>query len=602
MKGYSKLTMLGLAMIMGSGLKAQVLYLANGTDLYLGNSQNLTLAGGCKVNSGTADWDATLYVKGGTIEGNLKLKKLVVDGGNTTTIHSGNTLVSITGGVNVTGNSTLVTGGNLSLLSNAAGTARIEALAAGNSISGDITVQQYIPGGRRAYRFLSHPFNAAMPLSVLTDNIDITGAGGAANGFTPSQTNAASAWWLNPAAADTSTQNANSGWVDFQSADSTAWGRYQGIYLMVRGAKGEGLVGQNYTPSAVTLDMKGAVNQGQQVIPVAMGPNSGYNLIGNPYPSAVDLIPALNAMSHKNGTAFWVWNTNLGQKGAYETVLYSATSYHLPANSAFMVDVTNNTSITFQESHKVATGMPLFKHVIESDLVELKVYSDSGKMTWDNLYLRSNAAASDSLEQEDAKKNPNYDLNLSAYAAGGQKLCVDTRPYAPNTIIPLSFDTKLQREFEIRVTKHTLSIGKQMYLHDKYLNKTTLLQPGTSYKFFVTADSLSAGNRFQINVDQSFNKQGSASGIEGPALSVKNTAAADVKLYPNPATNEVYLEWPAATTGATIRVINSVGSVVLAGRYEGARTVLQVGHLARGVYTVVLQHEGRKEQLRFVKY
>lgn len=606
MKGYIQWTLVGLAITLGTGLRAQeVLHFDNANDVLLGNNLAVTLSAGCKVVSGTLESDATIYARGGTFEGNFKLKRLVVEGGSATAIHSAGTQMNITGGVNVTGNSTLTTGDNLVLLSDAAGTARIEELTAGNAISGEVTVQQYIPGGRRVYRFLTHPFNTAMPLSVLTDDIDITGPGAPANGFTQTITGNPSAWWLDPMFSDTAIAIPNLGWMAFTRADTALWNRYQGIYLMVRGTKGQGLQGQNYTPSAVTLDMKGDINQGQQIVPVKKGTDMGYNLIGNPYPSAVDLIPALNTMSHRNGAAFWVWNANLGTRGGYEPVLYAAGNYHLPAYSSFVVDVTADDNITFEESDKVAAGTtPLFKKLLQSDLLELKVYSDSGTICWDKLYLRSDAHSSDSLEQGDARKNRNYDLNFSAYAAGGQKLCVDSRPYAQNTIIPLSFDTKLQKDFEIRVATHTLMPGTHLYLLDQYLNTSTLLQPGASYKFSVTSDSLSAGDRFQIGVDYSFNQPGTTTTLQGEVpLSVKDiSVSSEGRLYPNPAADEVYLEWPAAAAGGSVRVISAVGSLVLSGRYEGARTALQIGHLAPGVYTVLLQREGHKEQLRFVKH
>src|SRR5690606_1141020 len=92
---------------------------------------------------------------------------------------------------------TLTTNGKLVLKSTSSKTARIDdGSSNGNYINGNVTVQQYIAGGQRAYRFLAHPFSSAIPLSQLTDDIDITGQGGTSNGFTQVQVNSPSAFWF----------------------------------------------------------------------------------------------------------------------------------------------------------------------------------------------------------------------------------------------------------------------------------------------------------------------------------------------------------------------------------------------------------------------
>ncbi|MEI2711188.1 MAG: hypothetical protein V9E96_19550 [Chitinophagaceae bacterium] len=53
----------------------------------------------------------------------------------------------------------LTTAGLLTLKSTATGTARIAAVA--GTLTGNVTTEVYIPGGRRAYRFLGHPFTTA---------------------------------------------------------------------------------------------------------------------------------------------------------------------------------------------------------------------------------------------------------------------------------------------------------------------------------------------------------------------------------------------------------------------------------------------------------
>ena len=159
------------------------------------------------------------------------------------------------------------------LLSDAMATARIGQV--GGNITGatKVTLERYIPGGRRAYRYLGHPFGDTTTLTQLQDNIDVTGAGGSANGFVPTGTNAPSAYFFAPTST-TGTDSAGqaAGWQAFSNI-TKAWKTSQGIAVFVRGAKGQGLDGNPYTPLAVTLDVAGTVNVGPVVVQLTKAPN-----------------------------------------------------------------------------------------------------------------------------------------------------------------------------------------------------------------------------------------------------------------------------------------------------------------------------------------
>jgi hypothetical protein len=169
----------------------------------------------------------------------------------------------------------LTTNDKLTLKSTAGGTARIAENMGPNApyISGNVTVERYIPGGRRAFRFFGHPFGTAMPLSQMMDDIDITGSGGAANGFVTTATNNPSAFSYNTIAGDASQSN-DPGWQAFTSANTNIWGRAQGIRVLVRGVKDEGIWGGSYTPSAVTIDMAGQLCQNLVIVQLRKGANS----------------------------------------------------------------------------------------------------------------------------------------------------------------------------------------------------------------------------------------------------------------------------------------------------------------------------------------
>ncbi|NCW28587.1 MAG: hypothetical protein EBV83_09930, partial [Verrucomicrobia bacterium] len=215
--------------------------------------KNLTVASGVSL---TINSDATFNVKGnlinnGSILGDGTLNMVgtsaqTISGvgivANVNINNSNGVSVNLTDTMKISKVFTMSAGtfnanGGLLLLSNETGSARIAQIA-GGSITGNVGVQQFFTGGRRAYRFFGHPFSAAIPLSQLTTGIDITGNGGAANGFTTTGSNAASCFRYNTLLGNTSLSS-DPGWKPFTGTslaiDTNQFKQYQGIRLFIRG-------------------------------------------------------------------------------------------------------------------------------------------------------------------------------------------------------------------------------------------------------------------------------------------------------------------------------------------------------------------------------
>src|SRR5690606_15048448 len=141
------------------------LNLLTGSELTIANGGTLQVAGVITNNNGIIDaTDGTVEYKGASqiVSGqnfrNRTIKNLVVSssGGSTLNISSTPTdTLKITGALTF-GNTfaDLNSGNNIVLKSTETGTARVGVVAPGNTISGDFTVERYIPA-RRAWRFLS---------------------------------------------------------------------------------------------------------------------------------------------------------------------------------------------------------------------------------------------------------------------------------------------------------------------------------------------------------------------------------------------------------------------------------------------------------------
>jgi hypothetical protein len=115
---------------------------------------------------------------------------VIVGGSGTKTISSGKFSIASTGVLTMTGTTTLATGGNLTLMSDAAGSATVAALPLGTAITGNVKVQRFFKGSsadlsKRGYRLISSAVYTASPGSVkcfdlryLLDSAYVSGAVG----------------------------------------------------------------------------------------------------------------------------------------------------------------------------------------------------------------------------------------------------------------------------------------------------------------------------------------------------------------------------------------------------------------------------------------
>ena len=498
----------------------------------------------------------------------------------------------------------LMTHDSLVLASDTAGTARIAAIPPGATIIGKVKVQQYVQGGYRRFRFWSHPFSESMSMSQIKTAIDITGSGGAANGFTPTTTNAPSAFRLDPYTGN-STLSYDPGWKPFTkinalAADSNKLRRHQGIRLFFRGAVGEGLGYYfTYTPSSVVVSMTGNVNQGAQTLYLAKGADTtqDYNMVGNPYPSPVDLGTVLyNAKQNHQivGSAFYMWDATVGSAGQYVAVpigIGSPSPYYLEANAAFQVRAAHDSAtLSFTENNKGANfNTELFK--APADYVSLSVY-DSAYHKYDLLRVQFNNLATDAEDNDyDAVKPLGTDFNFYSIAGNKRKLAIDARPYAVDKIIPLGVSSTFNQDFIIRADNVAIPSGAELYLIDKFLDKRILLKAGAEYHFKVSADNASQGdNRFEL-------------GMKTSALAENEQL--HVCMAPNPATDDVNITFSGTVANnVSVKVTDMLGVVV----YQHNYGILQTGKLSMpltnivpGIYMVEFSSGNRKVVKRLVK-
>jgi hypothetical protein len=553
---------------------------SNYTNLIIDGTGTITVAGTLSVNAGTL----------ATGNNNLTL------GG--TAVFAGGTVFSINGGVTDFAGKSVTLQSTVSA-SGASDNASIAAITGTLNNASNVTVQQYIPGGFRKYRFLGHPFSTAIPLSQLTDNIDITGAGGSTNGFTTTATN-------NPSAYSYITANGNgasydAGWNAFTDATTNSWLKGQGIRVLIRGTKSQvgSLSGGTYTPNEVTLDMTGSINTGSVVIPLSplgSGGSQGFNLVGNPFPSAVDVGAVLTAASNIGGNSFYIRNPQIG---SYTTINPIPASYILPANSSFFVKATAATNLNFAEANKnICTNCATVFRTALKTFVQLKALKNG--VEYDNVYLSLDDNYSEKYEtKHDALKLTNDELSLYTIASDKQKLAADYRSISSTTIIPIGIALPTaygKQQYTLSVSDYSMLLGVKLYLHDKLTNAYIEIKNDATYTLEIDPANPNAvgENRLEIVLSK---------GIVATLVD----ATDDVLNVNITTTNSAFIVNYKAPllADATINLYNANGQLLQAkniGLQQQAQVSLPTTTLTKGLYfieVIVGKNRVAKKAMKF---
>jgi hypothetical protein len=491
-------------------------------------------------------------------------------------------------GLLLLGDSSIFTSnGNLVLCSSEKGSSMVQTLGNGAVIQGKVEVEKFIQAGKRNYRFMGHPFANPIALNQLLTEIDITGNSGSINGFTTTASNNPSAFWYNPILGDGSSNDP--GWIAFtktNGSENNAWASGQGIRINLRGKKGEGLDGKPYTPSAVTLHLKDSLNIGNQTITLNKNSiNTGFNLVGNPFAADIDM-SKLQVGAHVVNY-YYLWDPYLGTMGGYVCNPYTSNVI-LPSFSAFFAQTTDSFSgntIQFPEACKVSTSNPIRVLGANNNTKnQLALWVESDSIIWDKHLTIFNPQSTDSIDQNDARKMMNPELNLFSISSEKQKLCIDSRSISQFVRIPIGIATTLEKKFSISVGQFPELPAYDLFLIDRVENNKVLLKEGIKYTFQTNKQlTYNESTRFEIQIlaKQSF------------PISY-NTQRLSFSAFPNPSENWVSLHIHSPKLlPMIITLSNAVGQILITEKLEPQPDIthsISLSSMAAGMYFVSISN------------
>jgi hypothetical protein len=463
---------------------------------------------------------------------------------------------SSAGSVTVAAGSILSTNNDLTLRSDANGTARV-GISQG-TISGNVAVERYIPA-HRGWRLLTAPFiaagaptiNQAWQDSVAnTDRLspinpypsygtEITKTTIAENGYDQGSTNNPSIDYFT-----------GSAWAAMPATDQGAITDYPGYFLFVRGDRSIIVSNAYIAATATVLHPKGQLLIGSKTISI---PNAGLQVIGNPYASAINFNSIYNDNSSSGAIAntYYLWDPELtGSSGVgafvtltddgtgtdnyvYNVAPASPIDLHgrIESSSAFFINAVGAGTITINESDKSSGSATVLRPAFNNDPVKYiraNLYSNNtgeGPILKDGALVLFNNTFSDSvIWMEDAMKLNNSNENI-AIDKNDHLVSIEKRRFVDkNDTVVYNLSQLQQQSYILELVANDVGDSTiSASLYDNYLNTSipVNLSGLTTDSFTITSDIASANvNRFKLIFNKDTLPGNNSEGEQEDSLSV----------------------------------------------------------------------------------
>ena len=589
---------------------------------YVGDATN-SLKGSATSNLTATGTTGTLYFDQTTIGTTNVLKDLTISSGSATLGNALNsTAGSSSGTITVGTGATLTTGGNLTLKSDANGTAKVGTTA--GTISGNVTVERYIPLGKRAFRLLTPSVTTTSTIynnwqiggaTTAGRGTHITGSTTGANGFDLTASGNPSMYtYENNVATGT-------GWLAIPTTNATNLTAGIGYRTLVRGDRNVNIsvASTDNMNVATTLSATGTLKVGDAVfdgttIPAlnttANTTTNGFSLIGNPYASPVDwsLVTKVNV-----GDTYYTWDPNMGtpaQRGRY--VAYSASlatndvsgsavsQYIQPGQAIFVKTTAANPVLTFKETDKASSFTNVFRTNESNSRFSISVYNPTEvafAAPIDGTTAVFGTDFTSAVGFGDVEKLFSAGENL-AWSRATKLLAIDAQaPAVANDELHLKtmqFVANKSYTFKINATNFDSSLSA--FLVDQYLNTLTQvdLTAPNFVTFATTAEATSYGaDRFKVIFSPS------------SALNNEEWNSKALRIYPNPVVDNQFTiaVSPSITDKVAITIYNMIGQSVYkqtATAINNSIVVQPPAVLKVGVYMLEMVNNGKTSTQKII--
>lgn len=456
----------------------------------------------------------------------------------------------------------------------------------------------------RSYKMFGVPLKNGVNLSQFTDNIDITGNYAFNNRDSFSTTcsyciSSAFAWY-----------ESSQSWVAFSSGNNANTIPHgTGVMIFFRGTKKYNL-GNPYTDAnSSIIDFKGELFSGDHTVNLDYNGSGtdanlrGYNLVSNPYPSAIDFKEVSKGTGVKykflvyDGRAktYNIWDstlTSLTKTGSTKFSNGAANNSRIieAGASFFVIAGKSGESITFTESSK-RPGM-------KSTIDHFKASSNNLKCNEMRLGIRFK---NDSVPENDnalIQTDMNYDgivngkdefdapkmfggfLGIGTVATDNVWMSIDRRPASEEKTytIPVRIKTPEDNTYRISYDGCENNAGRyQVSIVDKLLNKVIPVRNGSEYTFDKTSTDAMIEDRFELLLTSN----------QEALTGTKNIEKNQFVIYPNPSiSGEVTLVSNVSNPLQKVEIYSMEGKLVKSILVNSVSDMQKINFEGHGNYMV----------------
>lgn len=450
----------------------------------------------------------TITVKGKvSLTDNISVKNIIIEGNNRLIIPQGKAVTANTYIYNSAGNNGLV------VQSNASGSGSL--LHYNDLIA---TVQRYIPGSSLStptrYHLVSVPLKASNnPLSGL-----FTGA------------------YLFRFDADPGS------WVGLGASTTTPLQVDRGYMIW-------------YTGSQTTYNFAGTINNGSFTALVASTAADRFNLVPNPYPSAIDWDAASGWTKTNLYNAIYVWNRNTGNYASYVATVGAngGSRYIAPGQSFFVKSTAASAGLQMTDAVRLHSSAPFLNPVLAGDIIRISTVNDQGS---DETLIRFSPEATDDFDPAlDADKLSGTDAapQLATLTESGRIMSINSLPDDfKNLSVPLRFTSSTTGAYALTFNIGAPLLEKYVFLlEDLVTNSFHNLNESAVYNF--THQLGQPAQRFMLH----------ATGITG----AEHLSTDSAKLWSH--AGRLYIHRQQDAGPVTVRISDAAGRLITEFRSEG---------------------------------
>jgi trimeric autotransporter adhesin len=389
--------------------------------------------------------------------------------------------------------------------------ASIAALPTGASVTGNVTVQRYMapeePGVTRVYRYISSPVSGRS-VADWQDDFPVTGnftnpttefpVGSGITSFCGRPLIPTTASLFRYVEPNTGSGAFDLGWVAYPLSGSSTTASLE--------------VGRGYAAfirectNATTVDVRGPVNQGtvsfNSLISLTINGNleDGFNLVGNPFPSAIDW--NTNAGWSRTGISPVIYVRDNGGSGGYITYDYTDdVPMVLATGQAFWVRTTSATPNFSVNEQAKTTNAGIFYRTGTQDRLVVSLAKDG---ITDQAIIKLNPESSARLDDFDGPKMDNALFDISTLSEEGISMAVNSfNQISCGQVLSIRTKDMTNGTYQLSFNLQGKFEGYHAVLFDKFTKTTVVLSETSEYSFVVNSTPASKVlDRFELRFEE----------------------------------------------------------------------------------------------------